>query len=767
MRILLFFLAFILTTSFGFAQSGGISGKIVNAYTQEALPFCNVLVKDAEPAIGTSTNMDGIFTLQDVPIGRVSLLISYVGFEPIIIPEIKIVAGSVTPILAELQPSAESLDEVVIKARVIKSQSINKLAMVGSRMLSIEEAQRYAGGFDDPARLASSFAGVSSGIANNAIIVRGNAPKYLQWRLQDIEIPNPNHFANLSVVGGGGITALSSRMIDNSDFLSGAFPASYANAISGVFDLKMREGNRLNPSQTIEIGAIGTDVSAEGALGKEKNGAYLFNYRYSTLSLLKPFLPEEAQGTQYQDLSFKFDVDSKTLGTLSLWGLGLLDQSGVDPLTLTREKVYEQDYEKQNVQQFMGTLGLSQNKRVNNTWSFTNTLNYATTGVDLITEQLESDDSFTDKNAIFGNYAFTTFRSSHKVNHSLLWQSYFGAELRNYSYRIKNQIFQPTLYQQHEEDQLNQGSVFAQTRIKFGDWTLSGGLNGTYVDFSDELVIEPRGGIAYHINEYKSINFGYGFHSRLEPINLYFIRINNQGVNHDLKLTKSHHLALNYTQQFGELGQIKIEPYFQVLVDVPIIKDSTFSVINMDNPWFFQEGLVNDGKGQNLGLDLTFERYFSKGFYYMLAASVSKSRFKNPGMSHWESTRFDRGFVLTVLGGKEIVIREKNTLSLNARLTYQGGERYSSVNEQLSGLETDVVYTQSSPYSQQTNNALIAHFTASYAWKTRFAQEVSIKILNALSHEEFLGHRYNQKTKQVDKYGEVLMFPNVSYKIRF
>ena len=137
----------------------------------------------------------------------------------------------------QMKENTGLLSEVVVKPNVNKELPLNNLASVSAKMLSVEEATRYAGGFDDPARLVSSFAGVSSNVSNNAIAIRGNSPQSLQWKMEGIEIPNPNHFADMTTFGGGGLTALSSQLLANSDFFSGAMPAEYSNALSGVFDI--------------------------------------------------------------------------------------------------------------------------------------------------------------------------------------------------------------------------------------------------------------------------------------------------------------------------------------------------------------------------------------------------------------------------------------------------------------------------------------------------------------------------------------------------
>ena len=139
---------------------------------------------------------------------------------------------------------------------------------LGGRMLSVEEAGRYAGAADDPARLVSSFAGVTQSVGNNGIVVRGNAPKFLQWRMEGVEIPNPNHFTDVTSFGGGGFTALSNQVLGNSDFFTGAFPAEFSNALSGVFDMYIRRGSNTSHEHAVQIGSLGVEAASEGPFKK-------------------------------------------------------------------------------------------------------------------------------------------------------------------------------------------------------------------------------------------------------------------------------------------------------------------------------------------------------------------------------------------------------------------------------------------------------------------------------------------------------------------
>lgn len=272
-----------------------IRGTIIDEASNAPLGYASVALQNT--TIGVAADDLGNFTLKNVAVGRYDLKVSLVGYETVVLKEIQVTSGKEVFLNITMKESATTLDEIVVKPRINKAEPLNSMAVVSSKMLSVEEAKRYAGGFDDPARLVSAFAGVSSSVQSNAIVVRGNSPQSLQWKLEGVEISNPNHFADISAFGGGALTALSIQVLANSDFLSGAMPAEYNNALSGVFDIFMRNGNNENHEHTFQLGAIGIDAASEGPFRKGKKSSYLFNYRYSTLSLLTPILPENAEGT--------------------------------------------------------------------------------------------------------------------------------------------------------------------------------------------------------------------------------------------------------------------------------------------------------------------------------------------------------------------------------------------------------------------------------------------------------------------------------------
>jgi len=337
-----------------------VRGKVVDEESQMPLPFTTIVVLTLDPVMGTTSDENGYFRLDKVPVGRHNIQVSFMGYESKVIPELLVTSGKEIVLDIGLIEKVEMMDEVVVKAYTQKDKPLNSLSTVSARTFSVEEAQRYAGGLDDPARLASSFAGVATGyLDDNAIIVRGNAPKGLLWRLEGIEIPNPNHFANMMTFGGGGISALSSLMLANSDFFTGAFPAEYGNAMSGVFDIKLRTGNNEKHEHAVQLGALGLDLSSEGPFSKNNKASYLFNYRYSTLGLIKPILPEDANIPVYQDLCFKIKLPTDKAGIFSLWALAADDKIKFEPDADTSVWSYAHDQEVGYVTQRMAAIGLN------------------------------------------------------------------------------------------------------------------------------------------------------------------------------------------------------------------------------------------------------------------------------------------------------------------------------------------------------------------------------------------------------------------------
>ncbi len=757
------------------AQKTGlnIKGRVIDIATQMPLEYATVSITNVDPMIGTTADNQGNFLISDLPMGRYDIQASHLGYEPVVFADILVTGTKEVSIRFELIEATLNLREIVIKPTVHKEQALNPMSSVSARMLSVEEASRYAGGFDDPARLASVFAGVASSVNNNAIVIRGNAPKFLQWKLEGVEIPNPNHFANLGAFGGGGLTALSSNLLANSDFFTGAFPAEYNNALSGVLDLQMRDGNNSQAEHSLELGLIGIDFGTEGPLQSKRNGSYLINYRYSTLGLVSPLLPDDAQGTNYQDLSFKLRYPTTKAGVFTFWGLGLIDRSGQHASTDPGSWIYPQDVEAQDVRQYMGAMGFNHRYLLSKTSYLNSTIAFSTSGLDLRTKKLDDELMFHPHNSIDHSYRNLTFKTFINKRFSKSHMNRTGFTATRMGYYLLLQDRDETSKGLHtigaSDGSSHLLSMYSSSSIRLKDTKVDLGINGQFFTLNGQHTLEPRVGIMHKLHPNHEISLGYGLHSRLEPINTYFIIDNEKPVNKQLGFTKAHHIVLGYTRRLPKKRLFKIEPYYQILFDIPILEGSETALINEKNDWFISGTYLNQGFGTNYGIDLTFEQYLIEGFYYLVTGSIFESKYRADRERPWRNTRFNQNFLANVLVGKEVKLgkRGQDLLSLNVRLSYQGGERFSRISPE-SDIVQNVIYDQSLPFTEQDGSSLISHLTVSYKWqRPKTTQSLSLKVINLTGHKEFLGHKYNLITGQIEEDREALLVPNLSYRISF
>ena len=758
-----------------------IRGRVVDIESQTPLAFATVAVITTDPVLGAITDDEGYFRLEKVPIGRHDLKVTYIGYESQMIPELMVSTGKEMVLTIKMKEQISELKEVVVKGYTKKDKPLNSMATVSARTFSVEEARRYAGGWDDPGRLVASFAGVTTeNTRDNTIIIRGNSPKGLLWRLEGIEIPNPNHFANLETFGGGGVSALSALVMGNSDFFTGAFPAEYGNALSGVFDINLRSGNNEKHEHAVQLGTIGLDISSEGPLGKNKRASYLFNYRYSTMGLVKEVFPKEVKDflPVYQDLCFKFNMPTKKHGVFSIWGLASDDHHNMKAEADSSLWEMSEDRMDGALTQRIGGLGINhryifqKNAYLNTSMAISGDyMKYEAgmLGYDLI--------RYENEHANILNYKYT-LTSVYNRKFSAKHSNRTGFIVDNMHYDIL--LMHAPIYDQglitvsDEKGSSSMIQLFSQSKYSFTKrFSVNAGLRGHYFDLNNEWVIEPRLGMTYNLGNAQSVSLAYGKHSRLEPLILYFVRVND-GINiyqpnRDLKVTKAHHLVLAYDISLNPNLRLKIEPYFQYLYDVPVIPDSSYSMLNMQAEWYFDEELINTGTGKNMGIDITLERFLKNGYYYLFTASVFDSKYRG-GDGIQRNTRFNTQYVFNLLYGKEwIVGKQRNkVIGVNVRMNYFGGKRTTPVNDIASDLAQDVVFNYSRLYEDKEPAKLHVNATVDYRVNKKNHSRIwSLQMINLFLAKENYGLYYNYKTSQVERFEFAVPVPNLSFKIEF
>ncbi len=669
-----------------------IKGKVVDTDTQIPLPGATVMIVNSDPLIGTSTNTDGNFRLENIVPGRYTIRISYTGYEPYVAAEIIVGSGKEVIIKAELRESVVNLGQVEVTANQDKKEAVNSMAIISARQINMEEARRFAGGYDDPSHLVASYAGVADNMNSNGIVIRGNAPKGLLWRMEGLEIANPSHFANMTSFGGGGITALSAQMLGSSDIYTGAFPAEFGNALSGVFDLKLRSGNPDRSEHTIQAGISGIDLSSEGPFKKGRGATYLFNYRYSIFALLAPILPEDAGRIKYQDLSFKTDFPVNKAGNFSLWGIGSTDISGTRVNKEPEDWEYAQDQLTGDGRPYMWALGLT-HKLIMGKKSFMNTsLAFSGEGIEMKTDKMDTLKAvhpYENINNKSWKYSLTSYLN-HKFSARHTNRTGFTVDLLNYTLLIQKT---PSMMQDLESIVNDAGNsilvqAFTQSRFDLSEKVaINAGVHSQYFTLNGQYTIEPRLGLKWKFGPAQTFSVGYGSHSRLEML---FIYLSQQPTaygwsqpNRNLDFTKAHHFVLGYYLTLKENLNFRAETFFQYLYDVPVKPETSYSLINLDQDWFINDSLTNDGTGENYGLDLTLERFMNRGFYYIITASVFKSTYTG-GDGILRNARYDKNFIFNLVGGREWKVgreQKNNMLGVNGKISIMGGDRITPVNE--------------------------------------------------------------------------------------
>ena len=758
-----------------------IRGRIIDQETETPLIGALVMVENLDK--GGSTDAMGEFIIENVPIGRQSITVTYLGYENQTISNLNLISGKETVLTINMVEKAfESGEVVVIASEQGKAEALNEMATVSTRQFRTEETQRYAGGRGDVSRMAMNFAGVSgANDSRNDIVIRGNSPLGLLWRIEGIDVPNPNHFGGFGSTGGP-VSMLNNNVLANSDFSTGAFNAEYGNANSGVFDLKLRNGNNKKYEFVGQMGFNGIELGAEGPINKENNSSFLANYRYSTLSLFDLIginfgyvgIPK------YQDLSFKVNMPKSALGNISIFGVGGI--SSIDMLASEREEGELNLNGNQDLKNgtSMGVVGLT-HRYVIDEKSFTKLTLSGTVKEE--NTRIHAVDSLGEKTHINYNSNFTQQRYSAK----LIYQNKINRRLTfktgvtgNYLYSTLVDSFRrdDAAYQTIRDTEggafLLQG--FAQTKYKLTPkWTMVSGLYGQVLELNNSTSLEPRLAFQYQMNGKQRLSIAYGRHAQMQPFPVYFNQtLTNTGdyveTNKDLDFTNSNHFVLGYDYSINENWRLKGETYYQSISNAPIEQTvNSFSMLNYGSDFGNTgiDSLVNGGVGRNYGLELTIEKFFSDHYYLLLTTSLFDSKYAGSD-DVWRNTAFNTNYMVNALIGMEFPIGKNNFLTVDLKAAVAGGRRYTPLNEAASLAAGEAVYYEDRAFEEQFRTYFKPDIQLSFRNNMKkYSQIWSISIENFANRENVFRQVYNASTNQIDTEYQLGLFPVFLYKIEF
>jgi hypothetical protein len=763
-----------------------VRGTIIDKESHQPLVGAVVAIIGTNPFKGATTDEKGNFRIEGVPIGRHTLRASLLGYQEAVLSNLEITSGKEVVLNIELTEKIPESKEVVITANRPKDKPLNEMAVVSAQTVTMEETQRFAGALGDPARMAADYAGVAIGSdARNDIIIRGNSPTGLLWRLEGVDIPNPNHFAAQGTTGGP-VSILNSNLLANSDFLTSAFPAEYGNATSGVFDLRMRTGNNEKHEFTGQVGFNGAEAMAEGPIKKE-GASYLISYRYSVLSFFQAVGINlgPAGIPKYQDLSFKINLPTKKAGIFQIFGVG-----GMSTITIIdkdrKSDNFTYGYLNRNIyfSSNMGAIGVVHSYLLPKHGYFRTTIALTEEGHHNTLDSLHNGDPinvYNEKTRMLQlnmhsllNYKFN---ASNTLKSGIIVNTFFF----NFDQQYLSKFFGKWVSLGTDTGSTWMAEAYSEWKHNFSNrFDLLAGVHFQYLFLNNTYAIEPRAGLSYKLTDSKTLSFGYGLHSQMQPFVEYIFHFNTPSgqrlqLNHDMGFTKSEHFVLGYNQMLSKNLHFKAEAYYQYLFDVPVQNPAiypggtSFSMLNTgaDFTIAYTPYLVNQGVGRNYGLELTLERFFSKGYYFLFTTSLFDSKYKGSD-NIWRNTAFNSHEVVNGLFGKEFAIGGNKFLTLSLKGTYAGGRYHTPINPVLSAFVGQAVYDQSKAFSLEFPDYFKIDFRGGLKINSKkISQEIALDVANVTNQKNVLTEIYDPQKNEVRQEYQLGIFPVILYRIQF
>jgi hypothetical protein len=751
-----------------------VRGRILDEVSKSPVIGASVvLIREEAPLIGATADVDGNFKISQVPLGRQSFQIKAIGYETRVLPNIIVTAGKEVILEILLTESVQQLNEAVVVAKRSDNKQVtnNEMVFLSGRSFNVDDTKRYAGALGDPARMAANFAGVIAGNdSRNDIVVRGNSPAGMLWQMEGLNIPNPNHFGALTSTGGP-VSIINNNNLAKSDFLTSAFPAQYGNGLSGVFDLRLRNGNDEKQEYLAQVGFNGFEFGAEGPFSKSdpKKGSYLFNYRYSTLGVFNKLGIQFGTGNatpNYQDVNLKVQIPLSNKVNFSLFGMGGLSDVNFEgnKEDTTGKNLYGGENENTRVDYGTGVGGMVFDIQ---TGARSNLKLVA--GVSATSENWEGDSISTETRNAFlvGKARFRTTKYSLNGQYSLKInaRNSINAGFYNdfYQYNLFNSRFYGGVQEVIQVDKTAGwylGQAYAQWKHRFSTrLSVTPGLHVQYTNQGEAFAVEPRIGVRYNISENQSINAGYGVHNQMQSAYTYSMETPTATgsvlTNKDLGFTRSQHWVLGTERQLTDNTVLKIEGYYQFIDRAPInnFRPNSYSALNSGNSFApdREDSLTNDGLGENYGVEITLERSFTKGFYYLITGSIFDSKYRGSD-GVWRNTAFNTRYVLNVLVGKEWKMgsQKQNVFALNLKGSTIGGRYLTPLNLEESRRKEDAVYFEDRAYSQRQDPYFRIDLKLSYRREyTRSTLEFGVDLQNITNHQNVFTNQYNRRTNSL------------------
>lgn len=761
------------TLLFAQTPSQTVRGQLVDAETQQPLAGANVQLLELDRV--AVTDSIGRFALKGVPADRYRLQATFIGYEPLLLPEVLVESGKERVLQLELHQSAKDLEAVEVTA---SRSDIRLLHPIGVKAITIDQVRRFPASYYDPARLAAAQAGVlTANDQSNGISIRGHSPDQMAWQLQGVQILNPNHtpnagtFTDRVTLNSGGINILSAQMLGTSHLYTGAAPTGISNALAGVMDMRLRPGNNEDYEFTAQLGLIGLDATAEGPFSKSGRSSFLVNYRYSTVGLLTQLgvdFGEEA--IDYQDLSFHLVFPGKKGGRLTLFGIGGISSnqftSPEDPTEWESDRdLFDVDFESA-----MGAAGLSWTRPSGERglWS----LAAAASAVDQSRNSLPQtsflenvlptsyflDD---DRLRLLSGHGFYRYRFSPRLRLQA------GLQIRQFNH------LEERLIGRNEDPERTETLTIPYLRFSgaLGQRTaFQAGLQVSAFANAEAAYLEPRFSLSHQLASRHELTLAYGLHSQMSSP--YFRAFG------EVEPTRSHQLALGYEWRMKPDLVFRSEVFYHRLFNAPVVGTNTgqgrFTPLNELTAWSWIPGNVLDGtaEGENYGLEFSFEQFLTDGYYYMMNTTLYRSNYRLPESDEFQPGRYDGRYIANITAGKEWLKAKSDDKTriwgLSLRINYAGGLREAPINEMISEVFYYTAYDFEEGYTEQLPDFFRTDLRV-YLKQSRpkYSSTLALDIQNLTNQQNVAYNYYDILTQRVDQRYQISLVPILTYRVEF
>lgn len=705
-------------------ETNEIRGIILDRNSDAVLPEVNIELLNVSPKKIARTDEKGGFVLEDVPVGRHRVLISKEGYEEVMVTDIVVALGKRMLLKVGLDEAVEQSagkkesnkapTPNMLIAKTTKDKPNNQMAGISARPFTIEEVTRFAGARFDPARMVTNYAGAAGyDDSRNDIVIRGNSPNMILWQIEGLPIENPNHVTTIGTAGG--VTPiLNVYALDRADFMTGAFAAQYGNSIGGVFDLKLREGDDQKLGGMGQLGTQRAELIFEGPLGRKGNGSsFLLSLRASTGNyLLSNIIPTDPE---HQDFNLKLTTGRKKWGELEVFAIGgrsrvifpyemntYPDSNSSFLLNYQDRAFYNKvkydifEYEDYDHISLMGLGGLKYTAHIGKR-SFWRTIAGASIHRNYVRWTLNIEDADGNLEEQATSYSVDDSRNNYMMH------SYLQSKLNRY-FTIKGgvlgnvyDLFLKEVYQYDGTIDYDYNGMFAllqaYVQAKYhvtNNFALHFGVHSQYLTLNNQIAVEPRLALNWEFVNGHILSLGYGMHSQMPSyLSLFFQPWLDEEDDYyyehknELKFIRSQHFVASYDWLINQNLRLRLEGYMQLLSNAPVEQDSSsYSALNIGASFYdpYTTPLESTGKGQNWGVEMTLEKFFSHNYYGLLSASFFDSKYQGSN-GVWHNTLFNNRYIANLLVGKEFLfgLTKQNAVFVDARFSTVGGKPYTPI----------------------------------------------------------------------------------------